>query len=130
MTNPEMAGQELPSTVQEQVATCIAGAEILFNSGDHDGALGILTEVREMFPESSDVLLALASQYARAGKVEQMHGVYRDLGGLASKMQGDGRLDEAMAAYKALNKLIPSRVAYANLAFIRTVKARQILAAS
>lgn len=125
MTSPEIS----PST-QEQIETCLSGADILFKSGDHDGALAILNELRAMFPESSEVLFALALHYSKLGKADERNKVHQDLLILAGTLQGADKIEAAMVAYKTVNKIAPSIIAYANLAFLRTLKARQILAAS
>jgi|GEM_PF-4324915 len=125
MTSPDTS----PST-QEQIETCLSGANVLANSGDHDGAFAILNELRSIFPESTDVCYALICLHSKLGQLDKLNEVYRDLILLAGKLQGDGKIDEAMMAYKTVNKVSPSIMAYANLAFLRTWKARQILAAS
>lgn len=125
-----MTSSELSPSTQEQIETCIAGADILFKSGDHDGAFAILNELREMFPRSPDVLRALCLDYYQIGKIEELNKTYHQMLILAGTLQEESDIEGAIKAYKAVNKIAPSVVAYANLAFLRTWKARQILAAS
>lgn len=125
-----MTSSEISPSTQEQIETCIAGADVLFKSGDHDGAFEILQELRKMFPDSSEVLYALIFHYSQAGNLEALNENYQELLLLGRKLQGSGSIEDAIKAYKTANRVSPSIMAYANLAFLRTLKARQILAAS